>query len=195
MWWHLRQQRLLSTLPIRDADVTVAEFFQGHFILMSDEEKKQAIARLEKRYSAQYGKKTTVSDAPAPERVLFGYALDISKCIGCRRCVHACVKENNQSRHDPEVQWIQVMKMPKGNISFTADQLDKGYPEKSEFGDYGVQVGGNAYKTAGLSTEDAAELLQRRRGAGQGLFLHAGPVPAVREAALRQGLPCAGNLP
>jgi len=138
-----------------DADVTVAEFFQGHFILMSDEEKKQAIARLEKRYSAQYGKKTTVSDAPAPERVLFGYALDISKCIGCRRCVHACVKENNQSRHDPEVQWIQVMKMPKGNISFTADQLDKGYPEKSEFGDYGVQVGGNAYKTAGLSTEDA----------------------------------------
>jgi molybdopterin-containing oxidoreductase family iron-sulfur binding subunit len=138
-----------------DADVTVAEFFQGHFILMSDEEKKQAIARLEKRYSAQYGKKTTVSYVEAPDDVLFGYALDIGKCIGCRRCVHACVKENNQSRHDPEVQWIQVMKMPKGNISFTAAQLDKGYPEKSEFGDYGVQVGGNAYKTAGLSTEDA----------------------------------------
>ncbi len=138
-----------------DADVTVAEFFQGHFLLMSDDEKQQAIARLEKRYSAQYGKKTTVSNTPAPEGVLFGYALDIGKCIGCRRCVHACVKENNQSRHDPEVQWIQVMKMPKGNISFTAAQLDKGYPEKSELGDYGVQVGGNAYKTAGLSTEDA----------------------------------------
>jgi Fe-S-cluster-containing dehydrogenase component len=138
-----------------EADITVAEYFQGHFLLMSDEEKQQAIARLEKRYSAQYKKKTTVSNTPAPDGVLFGYALDISKCIGCRRCVHACVKENNQSRHDPEVQWIQVMKMPKGNISFTADQLDKGYPEKSEFGDYGVQVGGNAYKTAGLSTEDA----------------------------------------
>jgi Fe-S-cluster-containing dehydrogenase component len=138
-----------------DADVTVAEFFQGHFLLMSEDEKQQAIARLEKRYSAQYGKKTTVSNTPAPEGVLFGYALDIGKCIGCRRCVHACVKENNQSRHDPEVQWIQVMKMPKGNISFTAAQLDKGYPEKSEFGDYGIQVGGNAYKTAGLSTEDA----------------------------------------
>ena len=27
-----------------DADVTVAEFFQGHFLLMSDEEKQQAIA-------------------------------------------------------------------------------------------------------------------------------------------------------
>src|SRR5450759_2041214 len=67
-----------------DADITVAEFFQGNFILMSDEEKQQAIARLEKRYSAKYGKKTTVSDTPAPEGVLFGYALDIGKCIGCR---------------------------------------------------------------------------------------------------------------
>jgi len=143
-----------------DADVTVAEFFQGHFLLMSDGEKQQAIARLEKRYSAQYGKKVTVSNTPAPEGVLFGYALDIGKCIGCRRCVHACVKENNQSRHDPEVQWIQVMKMPKGNISFTAAQLDKGYPETSELGDYGVQVGGNAYKTAGLSTEDAQNYYQ-----------------------------------
>jgi len=138
-----------------DADVTVAEFFQGHFLLMSDEEKQQAIARLEKRYSAKYGKKTTVSNTPAPEGVLFGYALDIGKCIGCRRCVHACVKENNQSRHDPEVQWIQVMKIPKGNIAFSAAQSDKGYPEKSEFGDYGVQVGGNAYKAAGISTEEA----------------------------------------
>jgi len=138
-----------------DADVTVAEFFQGHFLLMSDEEKQQAIARLEKRYTAKYGKKTTVSNTPAPEGVLFGYALDIGKCIGCRRCVHACVKENNQSRHDPEVQWIQVMKIPKGNIAFSAAQLDKGYPEKSEFGDYGIQVGGNAYKAAGVSTEEA----------------------------------------
>ncbi len=143
-----------------DADITVAEYFQGHFLLMSDEEKRQAIERMEKRYSAKYGKKTTVSDAPAPKDVLFGYALDISKCIGCRRCVHACVKENNQSRHDPEVQWIQVMKIPKGNISFTVDKLDKGYPEKSGFGDYGVQVGGNAYKAAGLSTEDAQNYYQ-----------------------------------
>jgi Fe-S-cluster-containing dehydrogenase component len=32
--------------------------------------------------------------------VLFGYALNIQKCIGCRRCVKACVQENNQSRCD-----------------------------------------------------------------------------------------------
>jgi molybdopterin-containing oxidoreductase family iron-sulfur binding subunit len=44
--------------------------------------------------------------------VLFAYALDISRCIGCRRCVYACVEENNQSR-DPQVQWIRVLQMDK----------------------------------------------------------------------------------
>ena len=139
-----------------DAKTTVAEMLQGHFVLMSDKDKKKAIDRLEKRYTAEYGKKTTVSDVPAPEGVLFGYALNISKCIGCRRCVHACVQENNQSRNNPEIQWIQVMKIPKGNFSFSADKLYKGYPESNKLGDYGVQVGGNAYTpVGGLSTEEA----------------------------------------
>ena len=39
-----------------------------------------------------------VEVAPAIDGVLFGYALNIQKCIGCRRCVKACVAENNQSR-------------------------------------------------------------------------------------------------
>jgi Fe-S-cluster-containing dehydrogenase component len=144
-----------------DAGSTMEEWFQGHFVLMSDEEKKKAIARLEKRYSAKSVKNTTVSDVSAPEGVLFGYALDISKCIGCRRCVHACVEENNQSRHDPEVQWIQVLKIPKGNFAFSADKMDKGYPEASALGDYGVQVGGNAYKpVGGLSTDEAQSYYQ-----------------------------------
>ena len=30
----------------------------------------------------------------------------------CRRCVYACVEENNQSR-DPQVQWIRVLSMDK----------------------------------------------------------------------------------
>ena len=54
----------------------------------------------------------TVSDAGPMPGVLFAYALDISRCIGCRRCVYACVAENNQSR-DPQVQWIRVLSMDK----------------------------------------------------------------------------------
>ena len=76
------------------------------------EKMQAAIAEMEKEYSAQYGKPVTVSGAGPMEGVVFAYALDISRCIGCRRCVHACVVENNQSR-DPEVQWIRVLSMDK----------------------------------------------------------------------------------
>ena len=169
--------------PNPDAETTAAEWLQGHFVLMSDEDKKEAIGRLEKRYTAQYGKKTTVSDAPPLEGVLFGYALDISKCIGCRRCVHACVKENNQSRTNPVIHWIQVMKIPKGNFSFSEDKLNEGYPESSDIGDYGVQVGGNAYApVGGLSTEHA-----------ESYYPDDEMVPD-KNYFLRQGLPGKGNL-
>jgi len=74
---------------------------------------KQAIGDLERRYAEQYGTAVTVSDAQALAGVEFAYALDISRCVGCRRCVYACVEENNQSR-DPQVQWSRVLQMEKG---------------------------------------------------------------------------------
>ncbi|HEU4927213.1 MAG TPA: 4Fe-4S dicluster domain-containing protein [Vicinamibacterales bacterium] len=80
---------------------------------------KQLIGEMEREYSAKYGKAVTVSDAGPMPGVLFGYALDISRCIGCRRCVYACVDENNQSR-DPQVHWIRVLQMDKEHgVDFT----------------------------------------------------------------------------
>jgi molybdopterin-containing oxidoreductase family iron-sulfur binding subunit len=70
------------------------------------------VRQMEEEYSRKYGKDVRVSDAGPLPGVLFGYALDISRCIGCRRCVYACVDENNQSR-DPQVQWIRVLQMEK----------------------------------------------------------------------------------
>nr|WP_228857362.1 4Fe-4S dicluster domain-containing protein [Desulfomarina profundi] len=46
--------------------------------------------------------------------------------MGCRRCVYACMNENNQSR-DPEIQYIRVMKMKKGSIDLETSDHD--YPE------------------------------------------------------------------
>jgi molybdopterin-containing oxidoreductase family iron-sulfur binding subunit len=82
-------------------------------------ERLQSMLRdMEREYSATYGKDVTVADTPAMPGVQFAYALDLSRCIGCRRCVYACVEENNQSR-DPQVHWIKVLSMDKaGGIDF-----------------------------------------------------------------------------
>lgn len=141
---------LMANTENPDSEATWAEWFQGNYRLMTDQEKEEAVARLEKRYSAQYGKKVTVDNAPAMDGVLFGYALNIQKCIGCRRCVKACVKENNQSRTNTEIEWIRVVRMEKGK--FSLEDMDKGYPHESGH-EYGVQVGGNAYKPAGVVLE------------------------------------------
>ncbi len=73
---------------------------------------RQSIAEMERRYTERLGTKIEVSDKAAIPGVEFAYGLDLSRCIGCRRCVYACVAENNQSR-DPQIQWIRVLAMDK----------------------------------------------------------------------------------
>jgi len=76
------------------------------------EKLRASLAEMEARYRETYGADVTVSDTPAMRGVTFAYALDLSRCIGCRRCVYACVTENNQSR-DPQIHWIRVLEMDK----------------------------------------------------------------------------------
>jgi molybdopterin-containing oxidoreductase family iron-sulfur binding subunit len=88
------------------------DFFQKHFLELTPEELDLRMQRLHDDYSKRFGQEVSVSALPAQPGVVFGYALDLSRCIGCRRCVYACVKENNQSR-DPQIQWIRVLEMDK----------------------------------------------------------------------------------
>jgi len=96
--------------------ITWQEFTQKRFQEMSPVEIKSMLKMLEERYSRKYNKKFNVRATPAKEKVVFGYGLDISRCIGCRRCVYACVDENNPSR-DVQIQWIRVLRMKKGELN------------------------------------------------------------------------------
>jgi Fe-S-cluster-containing dehydrogenase component len=100
-------------LPEQDASASVFEsFFQKHFREMSKPELEKVLARLEKEYSKTYGKAVKVRATPHIEGVSYGYGLDLSRCIGCRRCVYACVQENNPSR-DPQIHYIRVLQLDK----------------------------------------------------------------------------------
>jgi Fe-S-cluster-containing dehydrogenase component len=97
--------------------ITWQEFSQKRFQEMSPVEIKSMLKMLEDRYSRKYNKKFNLKATPAKENVVFGYGLDISRCIGCRRCVYACVDENNPSR-DVQIHWIRVLRMKKGELNF-----------------------------------------------------------------------------
>ena len=92
------------------SDFSHTSFFRKSFRDLSPEELAEIIAKLEREYTETYGKEVKIGAKEAQPGVHFAYALNISRCVGCRRCVHGCVEENNMSR-DPEVQWIRVLEM------------------------------------------------------------------------------------
>ena len=120
----------LSTIALSGCDMEAFdEFLQKNFRTLSEEEKNDIVKNLEIKYKEKYGKEFHVSDKSAIEGTLFGYALDLSRCIGCRKCVYACVKENNQSR-EPQIHWIEVLQMEKEKGIDFADSNAQYNPEK-----------------------------------------------------------------
>ena len=124
-------------------------FLQKHYKEMTDEDLQAALARIEadvrRRFELDDGEAFSVRDIKPKDGVEFVYALNLSRCIGCRRCVHACVQENNQGRPasdgadgggSPEVQYIRVLEMPKGTLDL--EQGDHHYdrptvPDRDHF--------------------------------------------------------------
>ena len=95
----------------------------------------KVLKRIASEVEQQYGIRPHVRDLKPMDGVEFVYCLNLTRCIGCRKCVHACVAENNQSRN-PEIQYIRVLKMPHGSLDM--EKGDHNYapesvPEKGFF--------------------------------------------------------------
>ncbi len=104
--------------PLRDYDtseLTVEHFLQKHYKELTAEEMEVVLERIRGEVEARHGVRPNLRDVEPTDGVEFVYALDLGRCIGCRRCVHACVAENNQSRN-PEIQYIRVLEMPRGSV-------------------------------------------------------------------------------
>jgi Fe-S-cluster-containing dehydrogenase component len=57
----------------------------------------------------------------------FGYALNLSICIGCRKCAEACHVENNHDRPSHQ-SYIRVLEMTKGSMDFERGNVDYDHP-------------------------------------------------------------------
>jgi len=126
-----------SLAPLRELSdfSSTEEFLQKHYKELSKDDMEKVLARITREVEKQYGVRPHVRDYKPMDGVEFVYCLNLTRCIGCRKCVHACVAENNQSR-EPEIQYIRVLKMPhgsmemeKGDHNYAPDQV----PEKGFF--------------------------------------------------------------
>ena len=103
--------------PLRRLDdfTTVERFMQKYYKELTPDEMAKVLARITSEVEREYGIRPHVRDLKPMDGVEFVYALNLTRCIGCRKCVHACVNENNQSRN-PEIQYIRVLRLPHGSL-------------------------------------------------------------------------------
>lgn len=96
-------------------DISLDEFLQRHYRELSEDDLAFVLDRLEQETKAKHGVEVDIS-APKPiPGVQFGYALNLSICIGCRRCAEACHEENNHDRATHN-SYIRVLEMDQGSF-------------------------------------------------------------------------------
>ncbi len=91
------------------------EFIKGNYRVMTEAERAETIARLERLAELRHGTNITIQSTGAQPGVVFGYAFNISKCKGFRSCVEACINENNLDRR-AATQYIRIFEMEDGVI-------------------------------------------------------------------------------
>ena len=127
--------------PLRDLTETmdVEEFIQKHYKELSREEMEQVLKRISDKVEEEYEVRPHLRDIKPLDGVQYAMALNLTRCVGCRKCVHACVAENNQSR-DPEIQYIRVIKMPQGTMDMEKGDHDYDVEQVPEEGSFYLPV-------------------------------------------------------
>lgn len=108
-------------------DISVDEFLQKHYRELNPIEKQAIFARLEDDCRQEHGVDVTISDSQPLPGVQFAYALNLSICIGCRKCAEACHIENNHDRATNN-SYIRVFEMEMGGIDFEKGNATYDHP-------------------------------------------------------------------
>ncbi len=113
---------------------SVDEFLQKHYRELTPDQLEVVLRRIEAETLEDYGAKVTVEDVPPLENTKFGYALNLSVCIGCRQCAEACHEENNHDRASHN-SYIRVLEMDKGSMDMETGRVDYDHavPQSDKF--------------------------------------------------------------
>ena len=111
---------LKPLLALERGELSLDDLLQRHYRELTPDQLDRIMAALEVRCQQEYGVRPTIVDRKPLDGVEFGYALNLTRCIGCRKCAHACLSENNQSRahaDDIEMSYIRVLELNQGAIN------------------------------------------------------------------------------
>jgi len=115
-------------------DLSMDGFLQKHYKELDRSEMEAVLRRLEAQTLDEYGAQVFIDDVRPTEGVQFGYALNLSACIGCRRCAEACHNENNHDRATNN-SYIRVLAIDKGTVdlAFSTTTYDGAVPQRDKY--------------------------------------------------------------
>ncbi len=108
-------------------ETSIDDFLQKHYKEMTPDELAKVIARLKEETKKDYGADVEINDYRPQPGVRFAYALNLSICIGCRKCAEACHIENNHDRPSNN-SYIRVLEMSKGSVDLEKGNADYDHP-------------------------------------------------------------------
>lgn len=109
------------------SDLSTDDFLQKHYRELTPPEMQVILNRLTDEARKESGKPVLVKDHKPIPGVVFAYALNLSICIGCRKCAEACHVENNHDRPSNQ-SYIRVFEMQKGGIDFEKGDCTYDHP-------------------------------------------------------------------
>ena len=112
-------------------DLSVDEFLQKHYKELTRDEMERILVHLKAEAKQKYGRDVDIQDLPPQEGVSFGYALNLSVCIGCRKCAEACHQENNHDRSTGN-SYIRVLEMQQGSLDLEHGNANYDHPVPAE---------------------------------------------------------------
>jgi molybdopterin-containing oxidoreductase family iron-sulfur binding subunit len=115
--------RAIAPLAAWPKETSMAELLQRHYKQLDESAIRGLIARLEQETKDRYGRTVKIRDPRPIEGVELGYALNLSVCIGCRKCAEACHVENNHDRASNN-SYIRVLEMDQGSFDMERGRVD-----------------------------------------------------------------------
>lgn len=109
------------------AELNTDEFLQKRYRELTPEQLQVILNKLTDDARKESGKPVVVKDHKPIPGVSFAYALNLSICIGCRKCAEACHVENNHDRPSHQ-SYIRVFEMQKGGIDFEKGNATYDHP-------------------------------------------------------------------